>query len=71
MTKAKIYVCVGEKCDRGFRTGFCGDEHTLEEWVDVLFGEKGKAYFAGAPDNEIIDYIMRITGKRLEIKIGG
>lgn len=61
------FVCVGENIKNGIRQGVCGDIHSLEEWISLLFGEKGHAYFAGADKKEILDYIQTYGGKRLKI----
>lgn len=63
----KKYMCVGEKYIDQYPLGFCGETKTLTDWVDTFFGKKGLAYFEGASDGEVIEYIKQIAGKRLEV----
>ena len=61
----KRFICVSESIRNGIKQGFCGDTHTLQEWIDILYGSKGTFYFDSAPEKEIIDYIRDFGGKRL------
>lgn len=63
----KMYICVGENFLNGYRVGFCGDAHSLEKWLEILFkGKNAIKYFKGYSNKEIIDYIYKNCGKRLE-----
>ena len=66
----KLYICKGENYTERFRIGFCGDIKTLNEWLECLFGNK-KSWFEGDTHQEIIDYIYKYCGKRLERFKGG
>ena len=61
----KTFICVGESIKNGIKQGLAGDTHTLQEWIDILYGSKGTFYFDAAPEKEIIDYIRDFGGKRL------
>lgn len=60
------YVCVGEKCNRNCRNGYCGDVHTLPEWISILFGEEHRDYFNGWLNKDVLEYIKKNAGKRLK-----
>lgn len=62
----KRFICVGESPREDIQQGLCGDTHTLQEWIRVLYGEIGVAYFDGAPNKKIIEYILKNGGKRLK-----
>lgn len=60
--------CVGENFKDGVKIGYCGDTHTLDEWIRILFPDKydfAKAYFEGNTLPHILDYILINKGKRL------
>lgn len=68
MTKAN-YICIGENYRDDWKLGYCGQIHTLERWIEVLFPnkvEQAKDYFDGASDNEVIEYLFANKGKRLK-----
>ena len=61
----KTFICVRQNIKNGIKEGLAGDTHTLQEWIDILYGAKGTLYFDAAPEKEIIDYIRDFGGKRL------
>jgi len=61
------YMCVGENFIDNVKIGYCGDVHSLQDWLIILFpGKNAIEYFAGDQAQTIIDYIYRYKGKRLE-----
>lgn len=70
MAKSKLYQCVGENFKNGVNIGFCGDVHTLDKWIELLFADKpeqAKEFFSGDSDKYICDYILTYKGKRLKV----
>lgn len=68
MLKLK-FKCVGENFKNSVKTGFCGDVHTLDKWLEILFLDKyeyAKEYFEGDNIAQILDYILITKGKRLK-----
>ena len=65
--KQKLFICTGENYREDTRLGYCGDVHTLKQWLEILFpGANAVEYFDGAPTGEILEYIKKNRGKRLE-----
>lgn len=66
-TLEAMYRCVGENFIDNVKIGYCGDVHSLQDWLIILFpGKNAKDYFAGDQAQTIIDYVYRYKGKRLE-----
>lgn len=66
-SKEKLYLCRGENFVDNVRIGFCGDVHTLEEWLEILFpGQNAVEYFGNDSPGTVLDYIYQYKGKRLE-----
>lgn len=65
----KLYLCRGENFVNGIQIGFCGQVKTLDNWIIAIFGdsEKIKNFFKDDTDKEIIEYIKKNAGKRLEV----
>lgn len=64
----KRFRCIGENFKDNVRLGFCGDTHTLGEWIKILFPDKyeyAKEYFAGDTTTQILEYILMTKCKRL------
>lgn len=64
----KSFRCIGENFKDGVKMGCCGDIHTLDEWLKILFPDKydfAKDYFKGDTLPQILDYILINKGKRL------
>lgn len=64
----KRFRCVGENFKDNVKLGFCGDTHTLDEWIKILFPDKyeyAKEYFDGDSTTQILEYILMTKGKRL------
>lgn len=63
------YMCVGEDFGLGMKIGYCGDIHTLWEWVKELFAEYDAdqidRYYGDATDEHILDAILVYKGKKL------
>lgn len=70
MNKTRLYRCIGENFKDNCRVGYCGDVHTLLQWLVILIPHKSEqeieAYFEGDTDTVIKDYIFDMFGKRLE-----
>lgn len=67
MKKNGLYICIGENYREDTRLGFCGDVHSLKEWLKILFpSADAVSYFDGDPDSYVCDYIFNNKGKRLE-----
>lgn len=63
----KTYICIGENYREDTKLGYCGDVHSLEKWLEILFPSADAVeYFKGDSEKEIIDYIYKNKGKRLE-----
>lgn len=65
----RSFRCVGENYKNGEKLGFCGDVHTLNKWLEILFPDKyeyAKEYFEGDTIAQILDYILMTKGKRLK-----
>ena len=66
----KIYLCIGEDFTRHTRIGFCGQAHTIDKWLELLFPEYDKKqisnYFSNMTEKEILDYINTIKSKKLK-----
>ena len=61
------YVCTGENYTGYTQIGFCGDVHTLREWLSILFpGEDVLRYFENAESKAALEYILIHKGKRLQ-----
>ena len=69
MKKEKLYRCVGENYMPNFcDLGFCGDVHTLKEWIEILFPDKVETVlelYDRHTDSALVDYIFLRRGKRL------
>lgn len=68
MKGEKFYQCVGENFGFPCKIGYCGYVHTLEKWIDLLWGIKAaqaKEYFFGSANEEVLEYILKNMGKRL------
>lgn len=67
MKYKKTYICIGEKYREDTKLGYCGVVHSLEKWLEILFPSADAVeYFKGDSEKEIIDYIYKNKGKRLE-----
>ena len=67
MKKIKLYECIGENFCDGWRVGYCGEIHSLNDWLNILFpGKNAVEYFKGDSDSYILEYIFNICGKRLK-----
>jgi hypothetical protein len=67
MKSKKLYICIGENYREDIGLGYCGDVHTLPQWLEILFPSANAAeYFKDDPEKEILDYILKNRGKRLE-----
>ena len=64
--KEKLYICTGANYKNGYDTKYCGDIHTLSDWIELLWQGKAKDFFKGCSDAYIKKYIYDNTGKRLE-----
>ena len=64
--KEKRFICIGEKIKNGIKQGMCGDIHSLQEWIDIVFGEKAKGFFNNETESYILRYILENGGKRLK-----
>ena len=62
----KMYLCIGENFTN-FKIGYCGEMKTLHAWVMEFFGQKGVDYFKNSTTGEVVDYIHKYAGKRLQI----
>ena len=68
MTKT-LYICIGENFVENCNIGHCGQTHTLDKWLELLFAgkvEQAKDYFKGASDKEVVEYLFINKGKRLK-----
>lgn len=73
MSKGKdaLYMCSGERWLRSpfVKMGYCGDIHTLSEWLKILFFEYDEeqlaSYFSGRKTKDLVEYIYEVKGKRL------
>lgn len=62
------YRCVGENFIDGVKNGLCGDLHSLDVWMSLLFRKSHDFlvdYFHGWSNDDIVEYIYKNTGKRL------
>lgn len=66
----KLYRCMGENFGYPCGIGYCGDVHTLLEWLKRLLPNKSeveiKQYFEGEIDGYVVRYIKENFGKRLK-----
>ena len=69
----KNYLCVGENFRHNAPIGDCGDVRTLIDWLKHLYPRKDeeelRRFFdpaQGYTNKDIIEYIYRSVGKRLE-----
>ena len=66
---ATKYMCVGEDYGPDMRIGFCGDVHSLWDWVNILYPEYDleqiERYFGNKTDDAVLDEILVIKGKKL------
>lgn len=66
----KKYQCIGENFSKNSKMGLCGDIHTLDKWIEVLYPDKidfVKDYFSDMTEKEILEYIFNHMGKRLKV----
>ena len=67
--KIKLYRCVGQNFIKGelkHGTMKCGDVGTLDDWIEDVYGERGKEYFSGYRPEEVIAYFLEYAGLRLK-----
>lgn len=63
----KAYICVGENWNGYVKLGFCGEVHSLGNWLDILFpNEDARKYFDKDTPGTVLEYIKVHRGKRLE-----
>lgn len=63
------YMCIGENFFESVRNGYCGDVHTIIEWLVILTHKDEdflKEFFKYDSDNDICKYIFVHYGKRLQ-----
>jgi hypothetical protein len=64
----KRYICIGENFRDDTRIGYCGDIHTIDEWIRLLYPnntEQALEFFNGDTEASIVKYLLTNKGKRL------
>ena len=65
-----VYLCVGENHGYDVQIGDCGEKKTLGQWLEHLFPyeppQMVKDFFKEDSAAEIVGYILKNKGKRLE-----
>ena len=63
----KRFICMGANSKNGYSLSRVGETHTLSEWLEILYPNRGaKAFFEGDNEKDILAYLYENTGKRLE-----
>ena len=64
-----LYLCIGENFRDNVHNGYCGDVHTLIEWLVILTHKDRdflNDFFKYDSDNDKCKYIFDNYGKRLQ-----
>lgn len=69
--KASVrYICIGENFFPNTEIGDCGETKALIEWLEHLYPHSSRDelydYFKSDSNAEIVAYILKNKGKRLE-----